>query len=113
MENGKKIDDIEWIGSKLYEIPKDLFLKLADTKYDDGYGSPQVAQDLFIVGKDFWLARCEYDGYEWWEYLSFPNKPDKIIEAKALTIDQAVKANFDVSCGWEDLGSINGLRGDK
>ena len=30
------------------------------------------------------------------------------MELKALTVNQAYKLDFDVSCGWETLKRING-----
>ena len=44
------------------------FKEVANVEYDSGFGSPQVAEDLIIMGSDFWLERHEYDGSEWWEY---------------------------------------------
>ena len=36
-------------------------------------------------------------------------KPKQKIELKALTIRQAYRLGFDVSCGWENLERINGI----
>src|SRR5690606_32307847 len=46
------------------------------TDYDPGYGAPEVATDLMVVGDDWWLTRGEYDGSEWWEFNRLPDKPD-------------------------------------
>lgn len=75
-EHGKSLDDIIWIGSKDCEIDKDQFIKFANKEYDRGYGLIEVAEDLVIVGKDWWLERHEYDGSEWWEYKRLPIKPN-------------------------------------
>ena len=109
-ENNKKIEDIEWVGTTEKYVDIDIFLKLANTNYDDDYGAPEVAQDLIIVGNNWWLERHEYDGSEWFEYKSMFEKPKEKLELKALTIDQARKLNFDISCGWENLEEINGKR---
>lgn len=86
---GKTIDDIDWIGSKDFSIPTDLFFKLADVEYDNGYGSPEVAQDLMIVFKDnSAMYRWEYDGSEWWNYISFKKPEVERNDIFALTIGQ-------------------------
>ena len=28
----------------------------------------EVAEDLVVVGDNWWIERHEYDGNEWWEY---------------------------------------------
>ena len=106
--NGKTINDILWVGNLKAKTTWINFSKIADVEYDGGYGSPQVAEDLLIVGKGFWLERHEYDGSEWWEFKESISEPEDIIELKAVTINQAEKLGFDISCGWETLYSING-----
>ncbi len=108
-ENNKKIEDIKWIGCKNFYVDTEDFIKLSDTFYDADYGSPKVAEDLLIVGDNWWLERHEYDGAEWWEYKSIPIKPQREEKIKALTIEQADSLGFDVSCGWENLTRINNL----
>lgn len=77
-EHDKTLIDIEWCGSEEFGwFSVELFEELADKKYNDGYGSPAVVQDLLLTGKDFWLERYEYDGKEWWEYKTTPLKPKK------------------------------------
>ena len=49
------------------------FKKIANRKYDSGYGRAEVNENLLIIGDDFWLERREYDGSEWWEYQEFPD----------------------------------------
>lgn len=73
--NGKSFKDVLWIGSPDGYISKDLFLKLANVNYDNGFGGQEIANDLVIVGKDWWLERGEYDGSEWWEFKTLPQKP--------------------------------------
>ena len=74
-ENDKSFDDVMWIGSQDGYMGKELFLKLANVDYDDGFGGQEIAQDLTLVGEGWWLERGEYDGSEWWEYKSLPTKP--------------------------------------
>lgn len=83
-DNGKTINDVVWAGNWEFEIPLDLFWNLADFVYDDGYGAENVAKDLLLVGKDFWLERNTYDGSEWWEYKSFPSRPQATREVDRI-----------------------------
>ena len=108
-KNGKKTTEILWVGNETHRTDWDNYFKIADTEYDSGFGSPEVAQDLLIVGKDWWLERREYDGSEWWEYKEIPKEPERIISLNALTVNQAKNNGLDVSCGWESLLSLNGL----
>ena len=85
-EMGKKESDVLWVGSTdgKYIITFQQFKKLAQSFiYDEGFGAQEVARDLVVVGKDWWLERSEYDGSEGWEYKTIPsktNKPKKIKE---------------------------------
>ncbi|NLP34788.1 MAG: hypothetical protein GX359_06265 [Clostridiales bacterium] len=74
-DNGKSFDDVVWIGSPDGYIAKELFLKLADVCYNNSFGGQEIAEDLLIVGEDWWMERCEYDGSEWWEFKTMPVKP--------------------------------------
>lgn len=96
-KNGKTIDDVIWIGTDKHFIDKETFIRLADTEYDAGYGSPEVATNLVIVGKDWWLEREEYDGSEWWEFNTLPIKPKEKLDVKALTD----------AIGWLSLEELN------
>lgn len=107
---GKTINDIRWIGTTEVYIDINKFLKLADTEYDSGYGSPKVAEDLIIVGENWWLERHEYDGSEWFEYKELPLKPKEHLDIKAITVNQAYLLGYDVSGGWECLKRINGIK---
>jgi|SRR5690606_35124442 len=83
IENGKEESDVEWVGSVNYGYATwDEFKDVANIYYDAGYGSPKVAQDLLVVGTDWWLERHEYDGAEWWEFKQLPQKPERKIELK-------------------------------
>lgn len=80
----KSLDDVVWIGCDEFRISLEQFEKLANVEYDDGFGGQEVAKDLIVVGKDFWLERHEYDGSEWWEYKEVPDKPKELKEIKTL-----------------------------
>lgn len=96
-ENGKSIADIIAVQGNDFGITVEDFIELAkNTDYDDGYGGQEVASDLLVIGKNWWLERAEYDGSEWWEFKKFPKIKKNIQTIRALT-------------GWssEDLKGIN------
>lgn len=69
LEAGYKWEDVTFIGSSdgEYECSYEEFKVIANTEYDQGYGSPEVAMDLMIVLKDgSHIYREEYDGAENW-----------------------------------------------
>jgi hypothetical protein len=72
--NGKSVADVVWVGSADGTIADSWnhFASVADFEYDNGYGRQEVAPDLVVVAKDWWLERHEYDGSEWWEFKSVP-----------------------------------------
>ena len=110
-ENGKSKDDVLWVGCSDFKTTWENFAEVADVEYDSGYGTLEVAQDLIVVGNDFWLERHEYDGSEWWEFKSKDIlEPTETRTIDALVISQASKLGRDVSWGWESLSSINGIR---
>lgn len=80
----KSYFDIKWVGCRNFKIPIEEFWELADRMYDAGYGHAEVAEDLLVVGNNWWLERHEYDGAEWWEYKEIPEKPETIISVPTL-----------------------------
>jgi hypothetical protein len=79
-KQGKTIEDIVWAGCKQFKIPVEKFLEIANRYYDNGFGGQEVAMDLIVVGKDFWLERHDYDGSEWWEYKEMPKEPETLVD---------------------------------
>lgn len=55
----------------------DEFAQSANYNYDSGYGDIEVSEYLKVVGDDWWLERHEYDGSEWWEFKTLPQRPDQ------------------------------------
>ena len=110
--NNKNIEDIEWIGTSKNYVNIEKFLDLANTEYDDGYGAPEVAQNLLIVGKDWWLERNEYDGSEWFEFKEMIKKPLNYLDIKAITVKQSEKLGINYFCGWRTLEEINEVEED-
>jgi len=88
-QHGKKSGDVKWCGTKNGWCTWDEFRSVAkDIEYDNGYGTAMIADDLVIVGEDWWLERHEYDGSEWWEFKTLPVKP------KVHRVPQVVKTLF-------------------
>lgn len=98
-EHNKTWDDVLWIGGSEFSISIEDFKELANREYDNGYGSPKVAQDLKIVGKDWWLERGDYDGSEWWDYKIYPAKPLEQKSVQRVIIDDV---------GWVSLAEMQG-----
>lgn len=113
IESGKTENDVKWVGTLTHKCSWQQFKVVADTEYISGYGAPEVAQDLLIVGDNWWLERRERDGSEWWDYKEMPKEPAQQIRIKAVTIRQASYLGYDISCGWEDLTSINNIDQDQ
>lgn len=97
LTHDKTWNDVLWIGGSNFTIDIEEFKKLANLEYDNGYGAPAVAQDLIVVGEDWWLERYEYDGAEEWVYKSYPKKP---LEQKS------VKRLVTAKIGWESLAEM-------
>jgi len=79
-ENSKSEKDVLWVGTDEWFTSWGKFKELSDFEYDDGFGGEQINLKLKIVGEDFWLERHEYDGSEWWEFKSLPQKPNTFKE---------------------------------
>lgn len=96
--------DVEWVGNTDFYFTWDEFAAVANIEYNSGFGGAEAAEDLKVVGKDFWLERHEYDGSEWWEYKEHPVKPAKHIIPKAVVESQRIGG------GWSnDFNALNGL----
>lgn len=67
--------DVRFVSTSNASCTWEEFVKLADREYDNGYGGTEVAEDLVVVGKNWWLERHEYDGSEWWEHKTMPKQP--------------------------------------
>jgi hypothetical protein len=83
---GKSEEDVEWVGSPEWGwFTREDFREVAkDVWYDNGYGIEEIARDLVVVGKDWWLERESYDGAEWWEFKTPPKKPKEYRKPKVL-----------------------------
>ena len=99
----KTWEGVRFIQGKNFSVAnsKEEFLKLMDFEYDSGYGAPEIATDLIIVGEDWWLERHEYDGSEWWEYKELPKLNTCSKSVKYLCVRQVNKI------GWKTLKELN------
>lgn len=85
MEHGKTFKDVKYIQGSDFVITKENFEKVAKkSNYYSGFGAPEVAEDLVVVGDNWWIERCEYDGSEWWEYKEKPKQISEIKEVSCL-----------------------------
>jgi hypothetical protein len=105
-ENGRSPFAVLWVGTADVYFYWDEFVTLADTEYDAGFGGQNVAEDLLVVGSDWWLERHEYDGSEWWEYKTPPTRPSHCRAPRFLTHEQAEAADKE-TWGY-DLAGVNG-----
>lgn len=90
----KTWDDIAWIGvddeTLKWDFDSDSYITVPSCEfdilefresamgieYDEGYGVQEINEHLVIVFDDgSWLERAEYDGSEWWEYKTVPQRP--------------------------------------
>lgn len=94
--NGKSLNDILWCSAHDYYFRPEDFIALANFEYADGYGMRIIDSSLKLVGKDFWLERHEYDGAEWWEFKTMPEKPDQYRKPVKLDVD------------WDESGGMFG-----
>ena len=94
--------DILWVGSKdgKFAITWEEFVNIADVEYNNGFGGQEIADDLVVVGKNFWLERHEYDGAENWVYREKP----------VLAVNFKKFSNVKSQNYWELLGEINQKR---
>ena len=101
-------EDVLWVGSEDFGwFTWEDFKELADTEYNSGHGTQEVASDLLVVGKDFWLERRDYDGAEWWEFKTMPCKPKNYRKPIALTVRQAKEKLGEDVRGWSTLKELN------
>lgn len=80
-EYGLTLNDIIWWGNPHFDetYPLDKLKSSLDFEYDNGYGLPNINEDLVIVGHDWWLERFEYDGAEWWEFKRQFKEPSRTV----------------------------------
>ncbi len=100
-EYGKTPGDVSWVGSADGEFVISWygFSKISDVEYDNGYGAQEIASDLVVVGRSWWLSREEYDGSEGWQYNTLP-----IITLNYSAFHRVVVTSTEV--GWRTLKEL-------
>ena len=95
--NGKKLDDILWIGNEKFKIDISDFIALSHQLELDGLPcidpiSPEsLPADLLIAGKDFWLSRSLSDIKEFndftdiWIFNTLHDLPDAPPSVKKIS----------------------------
>lgn len=76
---GLKAEDVLWVGSYdgKYAMSWDQFqARYKNVTYDSGFGAQEIAEDLVVVGTNWWLEREEYDGSERWAFKQLPARSD-------------------------------------
>ena len=108
-DHQKTLNDIVAIGNSEYSMTVEEFIKLADVEYDESYGAPEVATDLYLIGEDFWLERWEYDGSEGWEFKQMPEIATDGKKISYLTVGQVEAATRNNLIGWADLDKMHSV----
>lgn len=78
-QNGKKPEDVLWIGNNKHYFDWAYFEKAANVEYYNlNSYKYEVPKDLVVVGKDWWLSRCWWKKTksEGWVFNKYPNKPN-------------------------------------
>ena len=95
--NDRTPQDVLWVGDQYKKTTWDDFASIANFNYDNGYGGNEIADELVVVGKDFWLERGEYDGSEWWSFKTTPQ-----CESDKFTKLLCVKEDWSQGMKWGD-----------
>ncbi len=114
--SGHTPEDIHWVGSfdAEYAISWEKFAEISNVEYHSGFGSAEVAGDLFVVFHDkTWLERYEYDGSEGWRFYSPPTEETPAWEVKDINSVVSVFPNgkyADDAILWPSLEDLNPAR---
>ena len=94
--------DIIYVCGNEFQISKENFEEVAKvTNYDRGFGAPEIATDLKLVGDNFWFERWEYDGSEGWAYKKMPTADIPLKTVQRLSVYGTGH------CGWKSLSEVN------
>jgi len=66
------------------------FLKFLDHDYDSGYGG-QNLHGIVFCEDGYWMARCEYDGAEWWNVYNYPDMREYFDDVDVLKYERSKK----------------------
>jgi hypothetical protein len=74
----KNPEDVLWVGNyDEWETWENFANSAKNFEYDPESEIVEVDTCLKIVGDDWWLEREEYEGSEWWEFKSLPDRPEE------------------------------------
>ena len=107
--NEKTPEDVEWVGNDVFKCTWENFAKVANMEYDDERGNCQIADDLIVVGKDFWLERDNDGRIYYWNFIPIPTSTGQYTELKAVNAPQAKENGLDVWWGETLLNRLNGV----
>lgn len=108
--NGKYLEDIKYFTNGKYYMTVEQFLDLLNQKdgldYDSGFGFQVINCALKGVGKDFVIIREEYDGSEWWRFISLV-KPEQNMAHEAMLYDDYYYSSydFDLEEEWKEYNA--------
>jgi len=98
--HGYTYKDVLCVAGDDYRFTWDTFVSLANVEYDSGFGSQEVAMDLKVIGKDWYMTRDEYDGAESWAFHKMPSIKLPVQTPKSLVVGEDL-------VGWERLSDID------
>lgn len=89
---GKTLEDIKYFTNEKYYMTVEQFLDLLNLTggldYNNGYGSQAIINSaLKGIGKDFIIVREEYDGAEWWRFISLV-KPEQNMAHESMLYER-------------------------
>ena len=91
------VAEVQWCSDKKKHCCTwDVFAEASKGfNYDNGYGCAEVNITLVVLFKDgSWLERKEYDGAEWWVYISLKHPlNDGIIETNPENVKEQLKGD--------------------
>lgn len=75
-ENGKLPDEVLWVGNGESWMTWDEFSKAANAvEYEKGHEGSVIDENLVVAGENWWLERCECDGWTTWEFKKHLTRP--------------------------------------
>ncbi len=104
---GKSFNDVRCVCGNDFVISPARFKELADTTYDSGFGAPEVATDLKIVGDNWWLERKEYDGAESWAFKTMPKWIKMPVRNDIIALTARQSQIEDYVFGYRTLKNLN------
>ena len=93
-DHNKTPEDVRWVGAKTWggwftwedfvELTKNIRIKSFNPDYP---AVTLIADDLIIVGDDWWAELRTIDKFQSWEFKQYPKKPEQYKVPNSLTCD--------------------------